>query len=142
MPGALRERRVFVSHGKDSAALTKVERFLRGLGLTPVIVKFEASQGGSVDDVVEREMISCECALILATKGDSVDGEWQPRPNVIHEIGLAQEKLKHRLIYLKEEGCNFPSNISPKIWESFTQDNLENAFLKIVKELRAFGVIS
>jgi predicted nucleotide-binding protein len=141
-PRAARERRVFVSHGKDSPALTKVERFLRDLGVTPVIVKYGPSRGGAVDDVVEREMASCECAVILATKDDAVDGRWQPRPNVLHEIGLAQEKLKDRLIYLKEADCTYPSNIAPKIWETFTQDNLENAFSKIAKELRAFGVIS
>jgi predicted nucleotide-binding protein len=79
--------------------------------------------------------------IALATKDDEVDGHYQPRLNVIHEIGLAQEKLR-RIIYLKEEGCQFPSNVAPKIWESFTQDNMENAFAKVVKELRAFGVIS
>jgi len=77
----------------------------------------------------------------LATKDDHVDDRYQPRLNVIHEIGLAQEKLGGRVIYLKEKGCDFPSNIAPKVWENFTQDNMENAFAKVVKELRAFGVI-
>ncbi len=107
--------RVFVSHGTESAALTKVERFVRTLGLNPVIVARGASKGMSVDD--------------------------QPRPNVIHEIGLAQEVLKGRLIYLKEVGCEFPSNVGPKVWENFTQANMEAAFEKIVKELRAFEII-
>ncbi len=135
-------RRVFISHGKDSKALTKIERFIRGLGLTPVIVRNEASGGRALDDLVEEQMDACECMVALATKDDEVDGRHQPRPNVIHEIGLAQEKLQGRLIYLKEEGCDFPSNIASKVWENFTQDNLENAFLKIGKELRAFGLIS
>lgn len=136
------EKRVFISHGKETAALVKIERFLRGLGLIPVIVKNEASLGRSLDDLVEEQMKSCQCSVVLATKDDLLEGTYQPRPNVIHEIGLAQEKLDHRLIYLKEEGCEFPSNISPKVWENFTQDNLEDAFLKLGKELRAFGLIS
>lgn len=136
------EKRVFITHGKETAALSKIERFLRGLGLIPVIVKNEPSLGRSLDDLVEEQMSSCQCSVILATKDDLVDGRFQPRPNVIHEIGLAQEKLNGRLIYLKEEGCAFPSNISPKVWENFTQDNLENAFWKLGKELRAFGLIS
>jgi len=134
-------KRVFVSHGKETKALIKIERFLRGVGVEPVIVKRGASRGLSVDDLVEGEMAPCECAVILATRDDEVGGRYQPRPNVIHEIGLAQEKLSGKLIYLKEEGCDFPSNISPKVWENFTQDNMEDAFLKIVKELRAFRVI-
>jgi hypothetical protein len=43
---------------------------------------------------------------------------------------------------LKEEGCKFPSNITPKVWENFTQDNMENAFIKVAKELKAFGIIA
>lgn len=140
------EKRVFISHGNETKALIKLERFLRGLGVTPIIVKHEPSLGKSVDDLVEERMGTCIAATILATKDDKVKDEkggeyFQPRPNVIHEIGLAHEKVKDRVVYLKEDDCVFPSNISPKVWESFTQDNMENAFLKVVKELRAFGII-
>jgi len=54
---------------------------------------------------------------------------------------MAQEKFKRKVIYLKENGCEFPSNVRPKVWGNFTQDNMENAFEKISKELRAFGLI-
>lgn len=144
---AAEDKRIFISHGKDSKALRKLERFLRGLGLIPIIVKDEPSRGRAVDDLVEEQMANCISAIILATKDDKVSDRgrkgryFQPRPNVIHEIGLAQEKLKENVIYLKEIGCNFPSNINPKVWENFTQDNMEDAFLKITKELRAFGII-
>ncbi len=111
-------------------------------GLTPVIMKHEPSQGKAVDDLVEQHMASCLCMIALATRDDQVEGRFQPRPNVIHEIGLAQEKLNERIVYLKEEGCDFPSNISPKVWENFTQDNMEDAFTKVVKELRAFRIIA
>ena len=140
------EKRVFISHGTETKALIKLERFLRDLGITPVIVKNEPSLGKSVDDLVEEQMSSCGAVIILATKDDKVMNQevkeyYQPRPNVIHEIGLAQEKVREQIIYLKEEGCDFPSNISPKIWENFTQENMENAFSKVVKEVRAFGII-
>lgn len=141
-----KEKRVFISHGRETPSLIKIERFLRGLGITPVIVKYEASLGKALDDLIEEQMGTCIAVVILATKDDKIKDErgeeyYQPRPNVIHEIGLAQEKVKDRIIYLKEEDCVFPSNISPKVWENFTQDNMENAFLKVVKELRAFGII-
>jgi len=135
------EGRVFISHGKESAALRKVERFLRALGLEPVIVILGASEGLAVDDLVEKRMSESDCALILATADDEIEGRKQPRLNVMHEIGLAQEKFGNKVIYLKENGCEFPSNVRPKVWENFTQDNMENAFEKISKELRAFGLI-
>lgn len=133
--------RIFISHGTQTLALTKVERFIRALGLEPIIVVREASQGMSVDDLVDKKMSECDCAIILATGDDTIGDRKQPRPNVIHEIGLAQEKLQNKVIYLKEEDCEFPSNVRPKVWENFTQENMEAAFEKISKELRAFGLL-
>ena len=86
-------------------------------------------------------MRDCDCAIILATADEQVEDRHQPRPNVLHEIGLAQEILENRLIYLKEDSCEFPSNVRPKVWEHFTQENLEAAFEKIAKELKAFNLL-
>jgi hypothetical protein len=133
--------RVFISHGKETPALPKVERFVRALGLSPVIVVREPSEGMSVDALVEKRLGESDCAIILATADDRVGDYYQPRPNVLHEIGLAQEKLSNRVVYLKEVGCEFPSNVRPKVWENFTQNNMEAAFEKISKELRAFGML-
>jgi predicted nucleotide-binding protein len=133
--------KVFVSHGTETSALNKVERFLRALGTQPVIVMRGPSKGLAVDDLVEQRMDECDCAVILATADEEVAGRRQPRPNVLHEIGLAQEKLDNRIIYLKEDGCDFPSNVAPKIWETFVQGNMEAAFEKISKELHSFGFI-
>lgn len=133
--------KVFVSHSSQTQALTKVERFICVLGLEPVSVVKGPSEGMAVDDLVEKRMDECDCALILATADEQVGDRIQPRPNVIHEIGLAQEKFDNKVIYLKEMGCEFPSNVRPKVWENFTQDNMETAFEKISKELHAFGYI-
>lgn len=133
--------RVFISHGKPSSALTKLERFIRAMGLEPVIVIHGPSEGMSVDALVDKRMGESDCAIILATADDQVGKNHQPRPNVIHEIGLAQEKFKNKVVYLKEHGCDFPSNVQPKVWETFAQDNMEAAFEKVIKELRSFGLI-
>ena len=95
----------------------------------------------SVDDLVERKMTESDCVVVLATADETVKGHKQPRLNVVHEIGLAQEKHRQRIVYLKEVGCEFPSNVAPKVWENFTQDNMEAAFEKVSKELRAFGLL-
>jgi predicted nucleotide-binding protein len=132
---------IFISHGTPGEALQKLEKFIRALGLNPIIVKDEPSRGGAVDDVVSDYMGQCACVVVLATSDDKVSEGFQPRPNVLHEIGMAQEKLGDRIIYLKEEGCKFPSNVSPKIWENFSQANMEWALIKVAKELRAFGIV-
>lgn len=133
--------KVFISHGKDSLALSKIEKFLRDLGVEPLIVKDKPSLGKTVSEKVEYYLNQAGCAIILATADDNIDGKLYPRQNITHEIGLAQKTLEGKIIYLLEQGAEFPSNISPRVWESFTQDNLENVFSRIIKELKAFGLM-
>ncbi len=133
--------KIFISHGHAEDVLRRVEDYVRALGLEPVVVKRGASEGEGLDDLVERRMEECDAQIILATADDAVDGLRQPRPNVIHETGLGQRIFEKRIVYLKEDCANFPSNVAPKVWESFQRDNLETAFEKIAKELRAFGLL-
>ena len=134
-------KKIFITHGHAEDVLRRVEDFVRALGFEPVVVKHDASLGESLDDLVEKRIEECQAQIILATADDEVDGAWQPRMNVIHEVGLGQRIFKDRIIYLKEDRCNFPSNVAPKVWESFAKDNLEPAFQKMVKELRAMGLL-
>ena len=133
--------KAFISHGKESAALTKLEDFLHNLGILPLIVKEQPSLDKTVPDKVEYYLQQSDFVIILATGDDEFDGKLHPRQNVIHEIGLAQKTHSGKIIYLLEEGTEFPSNISPKVWERFKQRNMLNAFLCILRELRALGIL-
>ncbi len=135
--------RVFISHGRESSALALVQEFIGALGLDPVICIKRASLGVSVDDKVEDYIGVCQAAIILATGDDQLTGStvFQPRQNIIHEIGLAQQILENRITYLLEENTRFPSNIAPKVYESFTKDNLTKAFIAVARDLKAFGLL-
>jgi predicted nucleotide-binding protein len=132
---------IFISHGKKSEALDLLTKFIYAIGLIPVVVMEQSSQGMSLDDKVLKYMQTCETAIILATGDDKVNGTLQPRLNVIHEIGLAQHLLTNKITYLLEEGTEFPSNISPKVYERFTKNNLSKAFITIARDLRSFGIL-
>ena len=134
-------KKVFISHGHAEDVLRRVEDYVRALGCEPIVVKRMPSGGQAIDDLVEKRMEECQAAIILATGDDEVNGHKQPRPNVIHEIGLAQRILQNRVVYLKEEGCQFSSNVAPKVWEDFNKADLSSAFEKIAKELRGFGLL-
>ena len=134
---------VFIAHGGKTAARDKLQDFLTALGVTPTIVEEQPSQGRSKDKNVEYYLKQCDCAIILATKGD-VDGrtgEFIPRGNILNEIGRCQEIFPNRMVYLLEEGVKFPTNIDEKVWERFTEESMDKAFIKIAKELRAFGLL-
>jgi len=133
--------KAFVSHGKESVALDKLEEFVRSLGIEPLIVKEQPSLNKDLPDKVNLYLSQADFVIILATGDDEIEGKLYPRQNVIHEIGLAQKTHPGRIIYLLEEGTEFPSNIRPKVWESFKQRNMMNAFLGIVRELRAYDML-
>ncbi len=133
--------KVFIAHGKDSLALTKLCRFLTQISIDPLVVEDKPSEGRAVDDKVDFYLNQSDCAIILATGDDQIDGKIHPRQNVIHEIGSAQRIFPRKIIYLLEGGTEFPSNISPKVWQSFNQECMEEAFITIARELIAFGLL-
>jgi len=133
--------KAFIAHGKESPALIELRDFLDAMGLQPLIVEDQPSKGKAVDDKVEHYLGQADCAIILATADDEIAGKSHPRQNVIHEIGLAQKTFPERIIYLLEENAEFPSNVSPKVWQRFTQESMAHAFIAVARELTAFGII-
>jgi predicted nucleotide-binding protein len=133
--------KAFISHGKKSVALNKLKEFLGALGIEPLVVKEQASLDKTLDDKVSYYLSQADFVIILATGDDKIEGKLHPRQNVIHEVGLAQNTHSGKIIYLLEEGTEFPSNISPKVWEPFKQRNMMDAFLHIARELRAYGML-
>jgi hypothetical protein len=140
--------KAFISHGKESAALRKLKELVETLGIEPLIVKKLASIDKDVPEKVNLYLNQADFVIILATADDTVIDKItgketkQPRQNVIHEIGLAQKTHPGRIIYLLEAGAEFPSNIRPKVWESFKQRNMMDTFLGIVRELRAYNILT
>jgi len=139
----LMKPKAFIAQGGESRALTKMRDFLDSLGVESLVVEKQSSEDRSVNTNVEHYLKQADCAIVLATKGDidGQTGEFLPRGNILVEIGRCQERFSGRTIYLLEVGAKFPSNISEKVRERFTQDNMEDAFVKVAKELRAFGII-
>ena len=133
---------LFVSHGGPTTAhLYLVRDFLSALGLGPVIVRDMPNLNLSVNEKVWHYMGLCTGAIALATVEDETTAhEQRARPNVENEIGMLQTALNigSRIIYLKEPGVTFASNYAEKVWIGFTKERVQDAFIDIAKELRAF----
>ena len=139
--------KAFISHGKGGGALLKLDKFLRELGVIPIIVKDQPSSDRTVDTKVQECLSEADFVIIFATGDNKVTDAKskreirQPRQNVIHEIGIAQETHPGKIIYLLEEKTEFPSNIKPKVYESFVRQNMDDAFTAIVREMRNWGFL-
>jgi len=135
--------KAFIAHGGESPTLNKLKDFLMALGVEPLIVEELPSENRSIGDNVDFYARQSDCAIILATKGDidGKTGDFIPRGNVLIEMGKAQELFKDRIIYLLQAGVKFPSNISEKVRERFTTSCMDDAFIKVARELVAFGIL-
>jgi predicted nucleotide-binding protein len=133
--------KVFIAHGSESRALALLVDFLTSMGCEPVIAEKMPSEDRSVNENVEYWMGKSDCAVVLATGEELAGDQVVARPNVHIEIGRFQERFAGRIVYLLEDGAGFPSNITEKVRERFSQENMTKAFIKIANEFRAFGLI-
>lgn len=135
--------KAFIAHGGKTEARDKLCQFLTALDIIPLIAEEQPSEGRSVAENVDYYARQSDFAIILATKGDidSKTGGFIPRGNVLMETGKLQEIFKDRIVYLLQAGTKFPTNISEKVRERFTSQNMDNAFIKIAKELNKFGIL-
>jgi predicted nucleotide-binding protein len=135
--------KAFIAHGGASSALSKLKSFLEALGVEPLVVEEQPSEGRSVGENVDWYARQADCAIILATKGDidGKTGKFIPRGNVLIEIGKLQELFKDRIIYLLQAGTKLPTNINEKVRARFTSEKMDDALIKIAKELKKFGIL-
>ena len=138
-------RYIFVSHGGPTMTHVHLVRdFLVALGLGPVIVRDMPNLNLSVNEKVRSYMGLCTGAIALATVEDeTIASEQRTRPNVENEIGMLQTapNIGSRIIYLKEPNVAFASNYQEKVWIPFTKKRVQDSFIAIAKELRAFGFV-
>jgi len=122
-----------------------VRDFLAALGLGPVIVRDLPNLNLSLNEKVRHYMNLCTGAIVLATAEDETTAhELRTRPNVENEIGMLQAagNIGSRVIYLKESNVTFASNYAEKAWLAFKKERVQDAFIDVAKELRAFGFIN
>ena len=140
----IRQPKAFIAHGGQSARLRKLCGFLRVLGVEPIVAEWSASKGGWTEEHVNKLMEDADCDIILAEYGGIIDiktGAKHPRLNVIDELARSRKRHLNRTIILLEKGVELPSNVKGIVYEHFTKQNMEKAFIKVANELKAFGLI-
>lgn len=136
---------LFISHGGETRThVDSMGDFLGALGLVGIVVSDLPNLNLSVNEKVSYYMSLCSGAIVLATEEDeTVDQVKRTRPNVENEVGMLQtvQNIGSRIVYLKEPGVKFASNYAEKVWIPFEKKRVQDAFIAVAKELRAFGFI-
>ena len=137
--------RVFVVHGRDEAAKHMVARYLEELGLEPVILREQPSQGRTIIEKFEEESQTVGFAVVLGTPDDigalAIDKDnLRPRmrQNVVLELGYFAGKLgRKRVCVLLKGDVERPSDYDGVIYIPF--DDGEGWKLTLGRELRDAG---
>ncbi|TFF45788.1 TIR domain-containing protein [Bacillus thuringiensis] len=142
--------KVFIVHGHDEGLKQQLEIFLSRLGIKPVVLHREASEGLTVLEKFEKHS-EVQYAFVLLTPDDigcSVKEKDQPiesykfraRQNVIFELGFFIGKLgRAKVCTLYKEGVELPNDISGLVYQK-VNDNIEDVGFHIIKELKAAGL--
>ena len=123
----MRRSKVFIGHGRSDTWRAVKEFVENKLGLE--IEEFERIPvaGQQIKDRLDDMLRYARCAIIVATADDTNGNE--PRPNVIHELGIAQGRLGwENAIILLEKGCELPSNLHGTIYLSFESGQVKQVF--------------
>jgi hypothetical protein len=119
-------RNVFITHGGPSFFhVSAVGDLLNESGFVPVIVQELPSFGLSVNEKVRSWMRICPSAIVLATAdSQSAYKKSRTRQNIVHEIGMLQAMptIQNRIVYLKEPGVQFSSNIAERCGSSLLRN--------------------
>jgi predicted nucleotide-binding protein len=135
--------KVFVVHGHDEGARETVARFIGNLGLEPIILHEQASQGRTIVEKLERHG-DVGYAVVLLTPDDAggkkgtspYDLLPRARQNVILELGYFLGRLgRDRVCALYRGELELPSDYMGVIYISF--DSGGGWRLPLAKELKA-----
>jgi predicted nucleotide-binding protein/Mn-dependent DtxR family transcriptional regulator len=137
---------IFIAHGKNKKPLEQLKRVLEQFRIPYLVATEEPNLGRPISAKVRETMESCNCAILIFTadeefqtvKGDTI---WRPSENVVFELGASGYLYDNRLVIMKEEGVNFPSNFRDVGYISFEKDQLESKAMDVLRELIGFGIV-
>jgi predicted nucleotide-binding protein len=135
--------KAFIAHEGKTKALDKLEDFLDTLGIEHQIAEKMASEGRLVEPHFTQTYEKADFVIVLATKGKAINKKTKKHYmglNVADELARARE-AKKKVILLAQKGVELHTNISGIVYERFTTQNMDEAFIKIIRELKNWGFL-
>jgi predicted nucleotide-binding protein len=138
---------IFVAHGKNKKPLEQLKRILDQFKIPHRVAMEEPNLGRPIGTKVREIMQGCNCAILIFTADEqfrSADGNqeiWRPSENVVFELGASGYLYGNRIVIMKEDAVEFPTNFRELGYISFAKDQLEAKAMEILKELIGFGIV-
>jgi predicted nucleotide-binding protein len=137
---------IFIAHGKNKKPLDQLKKILEQFHIPYKVAVEEPNLGRPISGKVREIMHACNCAILIFTSDEEFkdkDGNtvWRPSENVVYELGATGYLYDNRIVILKEDDVDFPSNFSDIGYISFKHDQLEAKAMDVLKELISFGIV-
>lgn len=142
-------RQLFVAHGKNHKPLDDLKKILNEFKIPYKVAVDEANKGRPISAKVAELMRECSAGIFVFTKdekfskskGDELEEVWRPSENVVYELGAASILWERKIIIVREEGVNFPTDFSDLGYITFRDGEISSKALEILKELVALGLV-
>ena len=137
---------IFVAHGKNKKPLDQLKKILDQFKIPYKVAVEEPNLGRPIGEKVREAMQECNCAILIFTADEEFqdkDGNtiWRPSENVVYELGAAGYLYGNRVVILKEDTVEFPTNFKDVGYISFSKDQLGAQSMEVIKELIGFGIV-
>ncbi|PSJ16210.1 TIR domain-containing protein [Nitrosomonas supralitoralis] len=143
------DKKIFVVHGHDTAALEQLELVLRRLGLAPYILQNNDGHTRTLIEALEQQIYDRSAfGIILMTPDDygypktKTENDRQPRArqNVILEMGMVMASLgRDRIVILKKGNLEMPSDVNGIIYLEFNE-HVKEVVGKLAQRIQSSGI--
>lgn len=142
--------KLFLAHGKNQKPLNELKKILEGFGIQFVVAVDEPHAGRPISRKVAGLMEDCTAGIFIFTKDELflrktpaglTEEIWRPSENVVYELGAAGILWDQKIIILREDGVNFPSDFSDLGYITFRESEIGAKAMEIMKELIAFKLL-
>jgi hypothetical protein len=149
-PAAEKKPKLFLAHGKNMKPLEELKKILDGFGIQYVVAADEPHAGRPISAKVAQLMNECTAGIFVFTKDElffrkQKSGEfeevWRPSENAVYELGAAGILWERKIIILKEDGVNFPSDFSDLGYIPFADGEISAKAMHIMQELIKFKLL-
>jgi len=134
-------KNIFIVHGHDNLPIERTARFIEKIGLNPIILHEQTSEGKTIIEKFEKHS-DVAFAVVLLTPDDEIynrpdqPSKYRARQNVVFEFGYLMAKLgRNRVCALVKDSVELPSDINGIVYIPLDKNGAWK--MKISKEMKA-----